>query len=1125
MDPTTPSTSADAIAASQQTDSLIKEVRTVKNILYGALQRKKSESFRIGTALLDLDRAFRQLPSEAVLREDYDRLLDQVTAAVEKGFQALQKLEPDIESIEDAAAYEDHWRQLLRSQQNIKSAPFPKGVSRDSQETNVDTVDNSSVLADGDQQNEQVPEPNATADNNPGQSRPNTTSSAHKARVDQSSLPESDNIGSEPRSRESSTATSGFWQYMKNNYRQESRRQRGSARQQAAATYQTDTDTAASPTQHSKRTGKTQNHANKEFHTTPDPAQNNEQNSRPTNEPSNMDENGEPDNKSTNNDDGNAANGQSSNQQATNGNAATNGQQYFWSYGPYGQTYWYGPNSWNQAGITPHAAAQAQATAGIKPNVQQAMQSHAQQRMPQPTPGCPPTIPPPYQSPSTMANQMWRANFFGNQIPQPNPQMQNLNPMGAPAFFNPMSQIRPGQPTPGSFNMAGFGHGNFCDARPLDQRLYDDIYAQQQLPFPPNWTLPQMGQMPSAYQYVDAEKAVTRGLIKPFAGTVDDYPRFQQSFYTLIHIQPGPIFHKILALDKLILEDQAKLLFRGLGMTAMDYVTRIVRLEGEFGGPDRMRAHHSRVLRHLKGDLDGNLATLKKYTQALETYLMNSESTEINNIILLQMLKGKMTPNMQVEYNAYKNAAMLPDNNQTLAWFLHFKTTNEVGAQEDRQFTKTGANLNKFPQKKSATNPMSQVHTMHDTYDSDTTDDEEVVYIGQTLKAKRRPEKRNKDRPFNKDKKPSTSNTDPCTCCNSKDHVTANCEKFYCMTPTERRALVLKKEACFICIKMNHRSGDCPKKETKRCGICKGKHHFLLHPGKTTVQNQGVECHSGTSATTTFEDTSESDTQYISCAYQQARKPKPGPDVKPLTIAITYVTVWLRNPKTDKRIKVNLLTDTGANNCCLDSNLAREFGLTGPREPYHVQVGGGKVNSYSAFPANMKIKGVHKDAEEFDVTFQVYRNPCGHLARINWADHKKQWPHLETLDLPEAADRPVEGIIGMAEPRLIAALKSAVIGRRHEPTATLTRLGWVVGGKVKPGTDDTANMNVTFTQTDSLDADYDDLKAAMERFWNSGTDCFKTAKTKLFEENRKPDDELKAIERFDQTVRRLADGK
>ena len=673
---------------------------------------------------------------------------------------------------------------------------------------------------------------------------------------------------------------------------------------------------------------------------------------------------------------------------------------------------------------------------------------------------------------------------------------------------------------------------------PLDQRLYDDIYAQQQLPFPPNWTLPQMGQMPAAYQYVDAEKAVTKGLIKPFAGTVDDYPRFQQSFYTLIHIQPGPIFHKILALDKLILENQAKQLFRGLGMTAMDYVTRIVRLETEFGGPDRMRTHHSRVLRHLKGDLDGNLPVLKKFTHALETYLMNSESTEINNVILLQMLKEKMSQSIKVEYNAYKNAAMLPDNNQTLAWFLHFKTTNEAGAQEDTQRAK-GASLGKNTTKKtpgSTSTPANQLHSMRNWASSDSSDDEELVYVGHTLKEKRQSDRRpaankpsttekfgNKTTP--KDRKKAKSNEVPCTCCNSREHLTQNCEKFYCMTPNERRAMAAKKEACFLCIATGHRSGDCPKRETRKCGICRGKHHFLLHPNRMSVQNQGIEYSSSSQEEAEHDVTSESDSQYISCAYQQARKPRGNLEAKPLTIAITYVTVWLKNPKNDKRKKVNLLVDTGANNCCLDSKLAKEFELSGPQEPYHVQVGGGKINSYSAFPADLKITGVHDKAEEFDVTFQVYKNPCGQLARINWAEHKKQWPHLTELDLPEAADRPVDGIIGMAEPKLLAALKPTVVGNRHEPTATFTRLGWVIGGKVHPGKDSTANLNVTFTLTDSMNAEFSELKNDMARFWNAYDGIIQPDTAKRINKLRKPDSERKAMETFDQTVRRLEDGK
>ena len=200
--------------------------------------------------------------------------------------------------------------------------------------------------------------------------------------------------------------------------------------------------------------------------------------------------------------------------------------------------------------------------------------------------------------------------------------------------------------------------------------------------------------------------------------------------------------------------------------------------------------------------------------------------------------------------------------------------------------------------------------------------------------------------------------------------------------------------------------------------------------------------------------------------------------------------MWLKNPQTEVRIKVNLLADSGANSCSLDTRVGQELGLQGKAEPYHVQVGGGRINTYSAFAASVIIQGVQDGAEEHPITVHVYNKPCGNLARINWREKRQHWPHLRDIDLPEAANRHVEGIVGMSEPKLIAALKAAVTGDKHEPTATYTLLGWFVGGPVSPKVTHSAFAVTFMGSVDEEEAqqppDSDQaLRQAMQRLWEA----------------------------------------
>ena len=297
--------------------------------------------------------------------------------------------------------------------------------------------------------------------------------------------------------------------------------------------------------------------------------------------------------------------------------------------------------------------------------------------------------------------------------------------------------------------------------------------------------------------------------------------------------------------------------------------------------------------------------------------------------------------------------------------------------------------------------------------------------------------------------------------------------------------------------------------------ICKRKHHLLLHPESAQVQQQLTYSSSSSDSDTT------SDSTYVSCAYQQARKPNSSDGFPPLETTITYLTVWMKNPTNDTAIKVNMLADSGANCCSIDTDLAHRLGLQGQAQPYHVQVGGGRINTYAAYGATVLVRGVQDGAEEYAIKVQVYDTPCGSLGAINWAEKKTGWKHLKSLDLPTSAEGRVDGIIGMSEPTLIAAIEPAVMGRRYEPVATKTKLGWFIGGPTKDRANK-ANLNVTFMNNEKdveQEKDgYEQLRRDLQRFWGP-TDQLgppPATTTKL---------EQRAIDVFNRTKHRLSNGQ
>ena len=674
----------------------------------------------------------------------------------------------------------------------------------------------------------------------------------------------------------------------------------------------------------------------------------------------------------------------------------------------------------------------------------------------------------------------------------------------------------------------GFGTGPYGGdsqqprSNEWSNQMLEEAGIQKRIKYPKNWKVPPPNQIPPEYRYYDVQRVISQGMIKPFMGSIEDYPRFQQSFYNMIHIQPGPIFQKVLALDKLITDEDTVAMLAGLGTTAGDYLSRIERLEQAYGGPNRLKNHHLRVLRKLDGQVDDSLDNFKLYTYAVDNYLKNSPDGESENLVLLHMIKGRMSRALRVEYNAYLQQERLSDDNQSMSLFLRNKLTTEIEAREEETAFPNPSNKTqgskKSKQRKAKAKGEQQLHQAGRTLASSTSsssDSESNVHcVTRPVPLQAAARKTSKRQGLK------------CLLCSSDQHFVTNCEQFFLMSSDERRKVVSEAGACYICLNTNHKSGECPKREIKRCGICKGKHHYLLHPRpQTSHQQQWTQAAESS-------DTEESDNAFLGCAYQQAKRPKSSGGPPPLDIAITYLTVWLKNPNTGVRIKVNMLADSGANSCSIDTEIGRELGLSGKAEPYHVQVGGGRINTYSSFAATITIQGVQPDAEEYPITVQVYDKPCGSLARIDWNEKRKNWKHLAAIALPEAATRNVEGIIGMSEPLLLAAMQPAVTGGRHEPTATLTRLGWFVGGPVLPNATH-SNVNVTFMNQSSntsespaeeLEQTEEELRKAMQRFWEpdgtdrqlalTGPDRARMAKL-----------EEKAIAVFNDTVQRLPDGK
>ena len=1011
----------------------VEAIRALKRKIYGFIKRSELPVAMLGVAVLEIDRAMRQLPMDAMANEkERAKLQTSIETAIAKALAALQQVKPELKNVKDLAPFEQEWTkeiqttswwtELFAAKDNAVAKKMPKTKAKESRSQEQEQSETSS-----EEQMLSATEAAATresskqGDNPPVTSTPAPPSTRNQIQKDQNkaqprrrksatATSEQSAGESQGEGEASSVATSGLWKFIKQEYRKD--KARPAAKPTFKQPLQTDRDKRKAKTLPGRKSKAAQD----------------------------ISEGGEADDETSHTQERPRikGNGKKAGKPARAGN----------DHPP--------PPKPKKANKLP------QGQAPTRPFDGQAQYNPYQWGWgpPQP-PYWPPMYPPPIQRQgSNSAEGQW-----------------------------PWSARN--KPT-----------------------------TRRRVKYPQGWHIPPPEQIPMEYRCYNVERVVAKGLIKPFLGTIEDYPRWQSSFYNMIHIQPGPVFMKVLAMDKLITDKNSVELLAGLGNTEADYISRIQRLEQEYGGPNRLKTYHLRILRKLEGNIDDNLQQLKKYSHAFENYLRNSPEEEADNMLLMQVIKGKMSRALRVEYNGYIKHERIPDDNTSIALFLRDKLSNEVEAREDEKLaglTEAKKTVKTASKEKEKKRKAKQLHaherrTIQSDSSSSSSTETDEVHVAHEFKRNDKPYKdTSKDRKFG-----------PCHCCKSDEHWVQNCEKFYAMKPNDRREFATSGGLCYICLSSFHKSKDCPKRESRKCNFCKAKHHWLLHPVTQNLQAVAIDDSDTWEITTTSSSDSEDSSNYVSCAFQQARKPHVKDTPQPLDIAITYLTVKLTNPDNNRSIVVNLLADSGANNCSIDSHLAKELGLKGPKAPYYVQVGGGKLNSYSAFSATLRVAGLQTGSNEYEVQFQVYRRPCGRLARLNWADKKANWPHLKGLELPEAAQRPVEGIVGTSEPWLLAALEPAITGGRHEPIATKTRLGWLVGGPVHPSKINQSSVHVTFMERSDKDSSYEQAKRHLHRFWEPSTDW---QAAKIFNSKRQPSSDTKAASIFERTVTRLANGQ
>lgn len=252
-----------------------------------------------------------------------------------------------------------------------------------------------------------------------------------------------------------------------------------------------------------------------------------------------------------------------------------------------------------------------------------------------------------------------------------------------------------------------------------------------------------------------------------------------------------------------------------------------------------------------------------------------------------------------------------------------------------------------------------------------------------------------------------------CIYCNKAEHSIDNCSDYRKLDINKRWDWACEKKLCFACLKSRHRRDRCRSK--RRCATCKRGHHSLLHRDDwqkgEDIKDKPVLSHTTANV------------------WDQAGK----------KVYLKVLPVTVEGPAGS--MKTFALLDEGSTVTLVERHVAEVIGVEGPAADLNLHGAVGDCLRAPSHRVSLTLctsEGTHKlkNVRTVDnLTLPTQSLDCSDLALL---------PHLQDIPLQTFKGKP-SMIIGQDYWFLIVS-RQVREGRKNEPVASLTRLGWVLHG-------------------------------------------------------------------------------
>ncbi|XP_058826984.1 uncharacterized protein LOC131686969 [Topomyia yanbarensis] len=303
---------------------------------------------------------------------------------------------------------------------------------------------------------------------------------------------------------------------------------------------------------------------------------------------------------------------------------------------------------------------------------------------------------------------------------------------------------------------------------------------------------------------------------------------------------------------------------------------------------------------------------------------------------------------------------------------------------------------------------------------------------------------------------------DQCVVCRNNCSTVARCSRFEGFSYDSKWATVKECKLCRKCLRKHN--GSC--KQQNECGVngCTYLHHPLLH----NPEIQHID--PSTSKPTALPS--------------GQKRPEPSCNLHQGQSAVLFriVPVILYGP--EKKVETYAFIDDGSELTLMEQSLADELGIEGPRKPLCLKwTGGTRKEEHQSQQVNLKISGARSlmkyELSGISTISSLQIRPQTMLI----SELQGKYPHLSGLPLKEYRNVSPRLLIGLDYANLGHGIKSRE-GKRNEPIAIKTRLGWTVYGNCTGTGDIGGYLNFHSVQRcDCRRENDDDLHKAMKSYF------------------------------------------